>query len=243
MSVDDLLRYEKVEDTLIYFGNGISLQFIVNFAWKQNNNGERRFYYSEYEYRASLKYPETEMGTLVSVKRDLSHCYLCINNKNNGVGIIIRKGTLPSLQNTLEKVSAWVGADMNKVFKKDGNHLRIVAGNEMTFIVGAGMAIKFEPIPLTKNDEEIPGIRMYLNDTKVFIDLTPETINEFLVVISRIDFYAAASAAVSAFNLGQKERIETRKVMESKDTRKVDMFKKNKRRGSNGFFDKKDKEE
>ena len=235
----ELLRYERVEDTLMWFGNGISLQFVTSFAWKLN--GERRFYYSEFEYAGTAKYPESETNPLVSVKRDMTHCFLCINNKNNGIGIIIRQGSLPGLESALSTVSKWFTVDYNKCFKKDGNHLRITAGQYTWVSIGKGMALKFEPTVIEKNDEDIEAARMYLNDTKVFVDLTAETINEFLVIIQKIDYYKSAAIAMAAFEMQQAERDKIRVVMDDtkkKVAREESLFKKNRKRGSGGFFSK-----
>ena len=103
------------------------------------------------------------------------------------------------------------------------------------------MALKFEPTVIEKNDEDIEAARMYLNDTKVFVDLTAETINEFLVIIQKIDYYKSAAIAMAAFEMQQAERDKIRVVMDDtkkKVAREESLFKKNRKRGSGGFFSK-----
>lgn len=230
-SVDD---YEKIVDTLIYFGDGLTLDFCVELAYKSNR--ERKSFYSEYRYAAS-KY---DGKRVINIKRRVV-AYLALTQKP--FRIVIRRSMQDDLQAVMSRVDKWFTD--SKIFSYKENKLVTIGEHSLSVPFPNGGGLRFEPVVVFKDGIYDKGVRMYLNDSENFVDISALKFKEFYNTVERLEYYTAAAAVLSSINIPREEAQKYRIELEATDGEyDTGAFKNNKFGGSraNSFFDRDIKE-
>jgi hypothetical protein len=80
-----------------------------------------------------------------------------------------------------------------------------------------GYGIGFAPVVIYYNRLYDKGCRLYLNDSKNFVDISVDKFKEFLNVIQRLEMYTACLGVLNQVRLTRAEMKEQRFVMKSDD--------------------------
>ena len=227
------LEYEKVVDTLMNFGDKCTLEFIVSLAY--NFKDDRKYYYSEYEYDGSIKYPDYHEN-LVSIHRRIRG-YLAINDKQSGIRTIILRSMLGELQKVMETVDKWL-SPKSKVYVYEENKLMVVGHRQEVLPFPDGYGLLFEPIVVNEDGLYNMGVRIYLNDSSNWMDIGIEKFKEFLIIVQKIDYYQAALAVINSIPMEERDRLANRVHMGEDQPMRQSLFKNNGKKRGSGFFNK-----
>ena len=225
MSYND---YEKVQDTLLFLGSTFVLKFNVSLATK-DRHGNRKFYYSEYKYQSRY----SDYGNVVSVKRQIKY-YITIeemaNFQNN---VMITTGDMPMLKNILTIAAKWLND--NSIFDLNPDKKLMIKQDVSTQMnLGQNSALMFEPVIIPMMDgTSAKGIRMYINDTKNFVDIEARNFMAFYEIIRTIDMYSAACAVLASLPMTHDDAEVNRADFESSAAEQRQDYQK-----KPGFFDK-----
>ena len=182
--------YNRIVDTLIYFSDTITLDFIVNLS-KKTRMGGRQFFHFEAEYGADGG------GTLRSIKRNMNF-YFCINNREVFAnGIILRPQDIEILKMVIDnKVLPWFfGTPQQYAFQVVDNRLALKEYTEVFYSQSESKYIKFEPMVYEYQDNTFTqGIRMRLASGEA-LEMNIDKFMGFFYLI-KCDMYAAATNLV-----------------------------------------------
>lgn len=182
------LDYDKVSDTVMWLSPTCALKFCVRLKYR-NKNGDYISFHSEYK-----TYSTTTERELLSVSLNQS-AYFSIECKGDKRDyIIIRPNDISVLKMLYEKtILNWFIGD-NKVFSIVDNNITItgkytpveVAINEQSYL-------KFSPIRISfDNGDMKEGLRIVINNSENFVDLTIDKMFEFFYYICNTDILNAA---------------------------------------------------
>lgn len=226
-------EYEKLTDTLIFFGEGVTLDFVVELAYKYQ--GQRRYYYSEYRY-VSHRYDE-DVG-VVGIKRTPIY-YLQLVQKNNPFFLRINRAMQSALQQIMEEADKWY-SPKSKVFQYKEDKLTVVGEHLLRMPFPDGFGIGFAPVVLYNNKLFDKGCRLYLNDSNNFVDISVDKFKEFLNIIQKLEMYTAYLGVLNQVRLTRSEMKDHRFIDRSNDNDQA--FSKNsKAQGRGNFFDQQNK--
>ena len=229
-------NYEKIIDTLMYLGDGVSLDFVVTLAWK-NKKDERQMYYSEFEYSAVQKYNDPKLR-VKTIKRTIKS-FLSFSIKKSGIRIQIPRSLRSAFEEILLKADKWYTTERPKVFSYDGKKMEILNNRQVKIPLPDGYGIMMEPIVLLSNGLYNMGCRLYLNDSSIFVDITVEQFKELLDIVTHIDYYTAAVAVLNSLPLDNDDREKLSVSMGDETTMKgKGLFRNN--TNSRNFFDRKE---
>ena len=180
------IDYERISDVIMYINKDVSLSFNVSLAYKRGDN-TRGHFHKEYCYSSS-KY--IDKHNLVSIKRNFKY-YLSIDIKDDfNNSIMINQCNIIALRMKLKIVYSW----MTSLFKYKDNKL-IISGswNDNVLYLNQYGTIKFEPTICMYDDGTYKeGVRIFLNNEKLYFDMDIDRFMEFYYVIDIIDMYQCA---------------------------------------------------
>lgn len=184
------LNYNRLSDDVYLIGNNAILKMNVSLYTSSKDN--RYNYHHEYMY----KDPKTgEM--LISLKRSFDY-YLSIENIRAPKEFIrIGMPDIMMLISGLKKAVRWFSdKEYEGLFAYDKDNT-IVLGKRIPPIeiypLPMQKYIVLEPIIITmNNNEQQTGVRMYLNSTSNFVDVSVYRFMGFVQVLSSFNLYIAA---------------------------------------------------
>lgn len=212
ISKKDFREYDKIKDTIIYFSKDVSLKFVIPLSY-QDRNGNRVFFYKEYQYDSKYK----NYGDVVSVNRHIKY-YLTIEDKRilNGKGnIIINESDMPMLRSVLSQVANWLMD--GKTFKLNrGKRLDVAEPISNQIQLGRNSALLFEPTVITYDDSsQEAGVRMSMGDTKNFVDISVGIFMQFYEFTRNFNMYTAACAAIASIPMSKEDAILNRQLLDN----------------------------
>lgn len=185
-----VINYEKLVDELYYLGSNFIMKFNVILN-KKNEDGTRRNYHSEYSYNSN-KY--SNVNTLYTMKRSFNY-YISIEymGKENDTFIQIRVQDIMKVNYALEQAYKWFNHDSD-IFMIDNDKLSIVTKVEPINIgrLSGDMGIVIEPIVINYEDMYYEGVRIYLNRTDNYVDMTIDKFSGLVYLLSNINMYQSA---------------------------------------------------
>lgn len=180
--------YERIADTLMFFTNTITLEFVTQLA-RKNKFGQRQFFSIETEYNS-----ESYNGTPVrSIRRSLSYYFVISVKDNFGGGIVIRQQDKELLTMFMEqKVIPWIV--QGGIFHLVKGELAMGEFTPVTYAQSETKYITFEPVVMTDEEgKQAPGIKMNLNGSDSF-ELNADKFMGFYSIIKCTDMYLASCA-------------------------------------------------
>ena len=138
----DFTQYERVQDTLMYLTDKITLSFVVALS-KKTLNGQRSFFHYETQYNSD------SYGTeLRSIKRNMSYYFLISNKDIFGSGIILRPQDVEILLMLISKsVLPWYfGSQEEHAFHIVNDQLVLKEFTPVIYPQSETRFIGFEPV-------------------------------------------------------------------------------------------------
>lgn len=195
-------EYEKISDSIMWFGNKTSLKFNVNLG-KKDRSGNKVPFFSEYRYKSN-RYKNT--NTLITMKRDI-RSFLTIEYPNNSP-------TSSILYNNVYIDSTGILGLRDTVNKFDSVLLDAYAERkgELVIINGKKKYIKSIPFPNNTiefftdiyvvtdkigNQHNEIGVRIILNGEYDFT-IPIRTWKSFVYYINTCDFYGWAMGCLNS---------------------------------------------
>lgn len=222
--------YEKVQDLLMYLGKEWKVTFNVLLGSK-DRMGNRKFFYSEYQYQSRY----IDVSKVVSVKRNFKTFMTIeqINNYQNS--IMITRADMPILRNVVTEATSWLTNSNIFGLDKDGK-ATILTDVSSQCNIGSNSAVKFEPMLLLDQYNVLqPGIRMYINDERNYINVESRDFYSFYELLRTIDFYTAGCAVIAGLPITHEDAAINRSDLEIEAEHQFDL---NKNTKKPGFFDK-----
>lgn len=188
------LDYDKISDTLLYFSRTISLRFNVRLASK-NRDGRRKSYHAEYRYPTEQY---SNVGEVISLKRDFKF-YFSIEDADdlkNGVMITPQDVTILKLRIEHSILPWFIDRKRNIFGENPDNGKLIITGQwEPQYMIFKDYKyLEFMPIVLEyENGKTDHGIRMCMNSTSSFTDMSLNTFLGFYYYIAHTDMYSVAA--------------------------------------------------
>ena len=191
--------YDRISDTLLYFDNGISLDFIVQLS-RPDRFKNRRFYESEFEYGSKYSGRVNDR----SIKRFMLFNF-ALNVKDDYLaGIKLRNQDVEILKMLLsQKVIPWFIGD-NKIFKIVDSKLTIVGNIDPVFYTQSVYKyIRFDPTVISYEDGTFKeGVRMELSDPSIWTYIDIDKLFGFLNLLKNTDMYNAAIGLCNYVKMG-----------------------------------------
>ena len=192
------ISYEKISDEVCWLSNEAILKFNVSLGKKNKEDGTKRFFHQEYVYPS--KY--LDIPNSITIKRSFDF-YLTIEMtgkfKSLENNVIIKPKDMIYLQTQLNESIKW----FNTIFKKTKSGNIIIKGeySNIRIPLSYNKYIELEPTIIIYEDEnKIEGIRMYINSSKIYTDITIDNYFGFIYLISKFDMYQAASTMLAYLN-------------------------------------------
>ena len=184
-NINSFVDYDKITDTLLFFNNIITLDISTQLSRKDQKTSNVLSFHSEYTYPINNRNNH-------SIKRYIN-CFFIINNKKDYTNsVIIRPGELPLLQMIMENSFHWFMGN-KKIFGFNDNNEMIIKGKYSTldFPLSDYKYIAFEPVIIQFQDSTFKeGIRMYINSSEIFVDMTIDKFMNFYYIVKNLDIYS-----------------------------------------------------
>lgn len=192
MEITSFLDYDKITDTLMYFDNNITLNFVVQL--KRNNKGGVKVpFHSEYVYRVFQ-----DEG--LSIKRNFRY-YFAINDAkdfNNSIMIQIQDLFLLKIMMENNIIPWYIGSSRIYSMNDDNNLIIKKKFNVESFPLSDYKYLSFSPIVINYTDNTSKeGVRICFNNNDNFVDITINKFLEFYNYIASTDVYNAAIGLVN----------------------------------------------
>ena len=184
----DFTQYERVQDTLMYLTDKITLTFTVALS-KKMLNGQRSFFHYETQYKSDAYGSE-----LRSIKRNMSYYFLISNKDIFGSGIVLRPQDVEILLMLIErKVLPWYfGTQEQHAFHMVDNKLVLKEFAPVVYPQSETKFIGFEPIVyhFENTEQYAEGINLLFTEG----ESCPMTVDKFMGLynILKSDMYAIA---------------------------------------------------
>lgn len=183
--------YEKVSDTVLWLSNEYVLKFNVELNRHNDKKGKINFH-SEYGYTMNGEYRVNIMRTfsyylsIESVRRDM-----------DGYKAQVRIGpeNIYFLKYKLHEVVLWfTSKNHSSLFvKKDGKIIILEKIPPISVHVQYGQYLEFEPaVQIINNNEQVIGIRIYLNSDGVSFFISANTVLSLCYCIDTFNMYQSA---------------------------------------------------
>lgn len=189
-------QYEKLVDEVYYLGGNVILKMNVVLN-RRKEDGTSFNYHNEYMYD-SEKY--TNHNKLITMKRCFDYFLTLENAKQYDVekeSIMIRPQDYYNIQYNLSAIQKWFEIqDMYAV--KDNKLYLINPPNPITISnLAGGKKILIEATVISYENIQYEGVRIYLNNTNNYADITMDRLMGFIYIMNTIDMYGAAQHMVS----------------------------------------------
>ena len=156
-----------------------------------------------------------------------------INNYQNSV--MITRADMPVLRNVVTEATSWLTNSNIFGLDKDGK-ATILTDVSSQCNIGSNSAVKFEPMLLLDQYNVLqPGIRMYINDERNYINIESRDFYSFYELLRTIDFYTAGCAVIAGLPITHEDAAINRSDLEIEAEHQFDL---NKNTKKPGFFDK-----
>ena len=198
----EIIKFEKISDDIVHMGKGLVIRINVNLA--KAYNGNRYFFYKEYEY---------SLGGYkrVSIKKSFDY-YLSIEDvfkpkDRDKVFIRLGPGDYYSFMNMLRKVVDWfTDAKFKKLYANNKGVLVLAAPTVPTESLNGlpmGLNLTMNPTVIDTGTGFKPGIAIEVSDNKEFrvsYDMTID--NLFTVYGSLLNYNMFLSAQIMLASMG-----------------------------------------
>lgn len=222
----EFFKIDKISDDVYVIGPNVILKFNVSLS--KISNGKRYYFHKEYEY-PTRGIPE--MPTAVSIKRSFDY-YLSIETIQkdiNGSKLFIRIGPQEYImvKQGLEAAISWFTDTAYKNLFATNKGELILTSPIPEFNIGnlpMGKYIHIMPIIIDRgiaNADKSPGIRLTLNDSSTFVDITLDRLMGLYYTISCFNMY---QAALLLLNYLQRPEIGTGRMMINGEPRSMPMI-------------------
>lgn len=183
--------YEKISDLCMWLSNEYVLKFNVELN-KRNTKYGKQNYYKEFGYIADNEFR-------VNIARDFNY-YLSIESIKraiDGSKLQLRIGIndIYFFKHKLQEVVAWfTSREYKSLFvKKDGRIIIPVRVEPIIVDIMFNNYIEFEPAIITlDNQEQIIGVRIYLNSDAISFFMNVNTLLSFAYFIDTFNMYQSA---------------------------------------------------
>lgn len=184
----DFTEYERIQDTLMYLTDKMTLSFVLALS-KKMMNGQRSFYHYE------TKYNSDNYGTqLRSIKRNMNYYFLIANKDVFGSGILLRPQDVEMILMLINsKVLPWYfGTQKQHAFQIIDNKLVLKEFTPVVYTQSENRFIGFEPIVYSYEEtgQFAEGVNILFSQG----ESCPMTIDKFMgfINILKSDMYAIA---------------------------------------------------
>lgn len=184
----DFTQYERVQDTLMYLTDRVTLSFVLALS-KKTMNGQRSFFHYETQYNSD------SYGTqLRSIKRNMSYYFLISNKDIFGSGIVMRPQDVEIIIMLIQqKVLPWFfGTQEQHAFQIVNDTLALKEFTPVVYTQSENRFIGFEPIVYKYENSEqyAEGINLLFCEG----ESCPMTLDKFMGLfnILKSDMYAIA---------------------------------------------------
>ena len=198
----EIIRFEKISDDVTHMGKNLVIKINANLA--KSYNGNRYFFYKEYEY-AIGSYRR------VSVKRGFDY-YLSIESSSkpkdkDKLFIRIGTGEFYGFMKTLEGVIEWfTSAKYKKLFAKSKGELLITESVVPTKELSGlpmGITMTFNPTVIDTGYEFKPGVHLLVDTGKEYYDyeITVDTLFSVYGALMNYNMFMSAQIMVSSLGI------------------------------------------
>lgn len=203
------MDYDKITDDVYYMGNGIYLRLNVILARKRED-GSRKHFISNYKYQS--KY--IDQGKVITMRRSFDYFLTLESIYDRTQNVMIRVQNMILFKSKIKEAVKWFSD--GKIFGLKKNKL-IIAGKPNPILLtslAANKTIKLEPIIIDYEDsqEQKPGIRMTLNESSIFADMSIDNFYGLVYIVDTFNMYQSAQIIVSSLG-----HMEEAKIMEFED--------------------------
>lgn len=187
-------NYNSMSD-IIYTAGNLAIKFCVKFNYYIPNKDIKRSYYSECTYKD--KYNNTAM----SIQRKIM-CYLLIENRkvyegmNDKEFIIINICDMFYVNSRIEQMVK-ILLSPNTFRYNSNNKLELMQAHEEIVIQLYGKRMEMIPIVINRENGQIQGVRITLQDANNFTDITIDEFMGIYTLLKNIDMYGCASSMLS----------------------------------------------
>ena len=198
----EIIKFEKISDDIVHLGKSFVVRINVNLA--KSFNGNRYFFYKEYEY---------SLGGYkrVSIKKSFDY-YLSIEDAfkpkdRDKVFIRLGTGDYYAFINMLHKVIDWfTDSKFKKLYANNKGVLVIAAPTvpqERLENLPMGLNLTMNPTVIDTGNTFIPGIAVTVDDGKEFnVSTTMSIDNLFSVYGSLLNYNMFLSAQIMLASMG-----------------------------------------
>jgi hypothetical protein len=194
MNIEELLKYDRISDTILYLGPNVSLDFVVNLASKRKD-GSRQFFHSEYE--------KPSVYRLTDISRTIRrHCryYYVINVRNNfGAGIVLRHSDVYILTKSIENVVIPWFIGKSRIYSIVDGKL-VITGEYEPYMYPQSNYQYISMVPIVyeyENNQFKEGVRMFLSSPDLSVDLTLDDLLGLFHLLKTTDMYNLASSMMN----------------------------------------------
>ena len=184
----DFTQYERVQDTLMYLTDKITLSFVLALS-KKSLNGQRSFFHYETQYNSDSYGYE-----LRSIKRNMNYYFLISNKDIFGSGIVLRPQDVEIIIMLIEqRVLPWFFGTMDQhAFQIIDDKLVLKEFTPVVYTQSESKFIGFEPIVYHYENSEqyAEGIQLIFTQG----ESCPMTIDKFMGLFNTLksDMYGIA---------------------------------------------------
>lgn len=184
--------YDRISDTLMFFDNNTTLEFVVTLSSK-DKNGNRLFFHSECDYDSN-KYYGVDKGH--SIKRRMTFYYVVNDKRAFDRSFVIRPEDAMTLTILIEsQILPWYFDIKKKIFSIVEGQLRITGiYQDVIFAKSEYAYLRFVPCVYQFDDNTYKeGIRLYIGSESTYTDMEIDKFLGFYYFISKVDMYSVAS--------------------------------------------------
>ena len=194
------MDYDKITDDVYYMGNGVYLRLNVILA-RRREDGTRRHFISNYKYQS--KY--IDQGKVITMRRSFDYFLTLESIFDRTQNVMIRVQNMILFKSKIREAVKWFSD--NRVFGLKRNKLIIAGKPDPIILTGlaANKTISLEPVVINYEDsqEQKPGIRVTLNESSVYTDMSIDNFYGLVYIVDTFNMYQSAQIIVSS--LGHME--------------------------------------
>ena len=186
--------YSKISDFVYHLTTDWSMRFYVELN-KFDDSGKHN-YHSEYGYN-------TKNGYEISIKRDFIYYLSIESSKKDSKGfkqqIKIYQHDMYFLLYKLNNVEKWFVGGNNEVFARKGNQIIIPSKQQFSekIKLAFGHSIQLEPTVMRYSNNDIIGVRFYLDGDLVNFGITAERFLGLLYLLRNFNMFQSAQIMVN----------------------------------------------
>ncbi len=194
--VNNFSEYDRISDTLMFFNDFTILEFVVIMSTK-DKNGNRISFHSECDYNTN-KYSGVDVGH--SIKRRMTFYYAINDRRAFNRSFIIRPEDAMTFIMLIEsQILPWYFDSKRKIFSFVEGQLKVTGQyQDIYFAKNEYSYLKLQPCVYSfDNGTYKEGIRMYVSNEEVYVDMEIDRFLGLFYFVSRVDMYSVASNMVT----------------------------------------------